>query len=97
MLSREQKFFVLVLLVINVVFIYNSAYLLYDYHCLEMIHVIIIPDWILCMKIFIGIVGVFISSGILLRKVAFKKGVIWNVAVLFIGQGLELWIITWDV
>jgi len=75
----------IMLVFINLSWIWDNLYTLYLYHNTSMLFLIMFPDWVLITNAIIGLIGAGIGILIMKRKMTIKKAIIMNSLILLIG------------
>ena len=80
----------LVILFINVYWIWDNLYLLYLYHYSSVLFLIMFPDWTLISNAVLGFIGIFIGIKMIRKKMKIKQGILIDLLILAIGSSLKM-------
>ena len=80
----------LIIIFINLYWIWDNLYLLYLYHYSSVLFLIMFPDWLLILNAIFGLIGVFIGSKVIRKKMKIQQGILIDLVILLIGGSLKI-------
>ncbi|WP_159520749.1 hypothetical protein [Sunxiuqinia indica] len=75
----------LIIILVNLYWIWDNLYLLYQYHYTGNLFLFMIPDWALISNSVLGFVGVITGVLTAFEKLTIKKGILVSVLLIVIG------------
>ena len=82
---KQKKIIGILIILVNLFWIWFSLDLLYRYHFTEFNPTFYIPDWILTMNSLFAIFGIIIGFKVINRKLSIKRGLLIDITLIFIG------------
>ena len=79
----------LVIVGINLFWIWDNLYLLYQYHKMGILFLFMYPDWTLISNSVIGVIGVITGIITVIDKLTIKKGISVSVILIVIGMVIK--------
>ncbi len=78
-----------IILLINLCWIYFWAELFYEYHFTNILFLIMLPNWLLVLEMIIGILGILVGMQLICNKLKMKYAIPMAVVLWLIGIGVE--------
>jgi hypothetical protein len=82
---KQKKLIGILIILINLFWIWLSLELLYRYHFTEFHPTFYIPDWILIMNSIFAIVGIAIGFKVINKELSMKRALLTDFVLIFIG------------
>ena len=82
---KQEKIIGLLIIIINLFWIWFSLHFLYRYHFTEFNPTFYIPDWILIMNSILAIIGIVIGFKVINRKLSVKRALLTDFVLIIIG------------
>jgi len=80
----------LMMLLVNIYWIWDNLHLLYLYHSSEILFLFIFPDWTLIISALAGLTGIVISFIVLMGRLRISTGIIYNSLIMLIAGILKI-------
>src|SRR5690606_1794029 len=87
---KQKKLIGLIIIIINLVWVWFSLDLLFRYHFTEFHPTFYIPNWILIVNCIFAIVGIIIGFKLIIKKVSIKRALIVDFTLILIGLIIQL-------
>jgi len=79
----------LIIILINIYWIWDNLYLLYQYNYSGLLWLFMYPEWTLILNSVLGLLGIIIGIRLILHKLTLKKGIITSVLLIILGELIQ--------
>ena len=86
---KQNKLLGILIILINLFWVWFSLDLLYRYHFTEFNPTFYIPDWILIMNLLLAIIGIAIGLILIKKKINIKTALLTDFALILIGLTIQ--------
>ena len=75
----------LIIIAVNLYWIWDNLYLMYQYRIAGILWLFMYPDWVLILNAIFGLVGILIGTNLIRQKMKIKNAVLINGLLLISG------------
>lgn len=90
--NRKNLIFGLIIIVVNLYWIWDNLYLLYQYRFTGILWLFMYPDWVLILNAILGLIGILIGINLVRQRMKIKYAILINGILLIFGAFIKLFI-----